>query len=74
MFMFPTAEQYEKKTNIPGIRFSFFQDPKSTAVRQSAACREVSAEGGTANGSITQNNKSPPRSLFLSPVPSAMKQ
>lgn len=55
MFMFPTAEHYEKETNIPGIRFSFFQDPKSTAVRQSAACIGVSAGRRTANWSITHN-------------------
>jgi len=59
MFMFSTAEQYEKETHSPGFRFSFFQDPKSTAVRQSAACIGVSAGRRTANWSVTHNNKSP---------------
>lgn len=34
--MFPNTEKYEKKNNIAGTWFSFFQDWKSTLVRQSA--------------------------------------
>lgn len=63
MFMFPTAEQYEKETKTPGIKFSFFQDPKSTAIRQSAACIGAPAGRRTANW-VAHNNKSPLNCCF----------
>lgn len=57
--MFPSIEKNEKENNIARTWFSFFQDPKSTAVRQSAAHIGVSAGRRTANWSITNNHKSP---------------
>lgn len=41
--MFPTTEQCEKENNIPRTCSCFFQDPKSTALRQSAAHTGMSA-------------------------------